>query len=69
MTHEIVAIYDHGVLRPLEPLVLPDGARVHLHIEQDVASNDSPASAQMRSPHLANPEQVHEFTMEVRELS
>ncbi|MEX2310499.1 MAG: antitoxin family protein [Pirellulales bacterium] len=34
MTHNIDAIYDHGVLRPVEPLALPEGARVHLRVEE-----------------------------------
>ena len=35
MIRNIDAIYDHGILRPVEPLVLPEGARVHLRVEQD----------------------------------
>jgi predicted DNA-binding antitoxin AbrB/MazE fold protein len=35
MVHHINAIYDHGVLRPIEPLTLPEGARVRLHIEEE----------------------------------
>lgn len=34
MIHNIDAIYDHGVLRPVEPLALPEGARVHLRVEE-----------------------------------
>ena len=30
MTKEIEAVYEHGVIRPLEPLELPDGARLDL---------------------------------------
>lgn len=33
MVQNIEAIYDHGVLRPIEPLSLPEGARVHLRVE------------------------------------
>ena len=35
MIHNVDAIYDHGVLRPIEPLALPEGARVHLRVEED----------------------------------
>lgn len=28
MTKEIEAVYEHGVIRPLEPLELPEGARL-----------------------------------------
>ena len=35
MIHNIDAIYDHGVLRPIGPLSLPEGARVHLRVEEE----------------------------------
>jgi predicted DNA-binding antitoxin AbrB/MazE fold protein len=40
MTFYIDAIYDNGVLNPVEPLRLPDQARVRLQIDVD----DSPPS-------------------------
>lgn len=33
MNDFIDAIYDHGILRPSEPLALPEGARVRLRVE------------------------------------
>ncbi len=39
MTHDIDAIYSGGVFRPIEPLTLPDGARVHLRVDQDAANS------------------------------
>ena len=30
MTKEIEAIYEHGMIRPLQPLELPEGARLDL---------------------------------------
>ena len=33
--HNIEANYDHGVLRPIVPLALPDGTRVHLRVEEE----------------------------------
>jgi predicted DNA-binding antitoxin AbrB/MazE fold protein len=30
MNKEIEAVYEHGVIRPLEPLELPDGTRLDL---------------------------------------
>ena len=30
MTKEIEAVYEHGMIRPLEPLELPEGARLDL---------------------------------------
>ena len=41
MSHEIRAIFEKGVLRPLEPLDIPDGARVHLHVEEDHLNSQS----------------------------
>jgi hypothetical protein len=38
MIHNIDAIYDQGVLRPLGPLSLPEGARVHLRVEEENGS-------------------------------
>jgi predicted DNA-binding antitoxin AbrB/MazE fold protein len=35
MIHNIDAIYDGGVLRPIGPLTLPEGARVHLRVEEE----------------------------------
>src|SRR3954462_13270138 len=43
MSHEIDAIYDHGVFRPVEPLALPEGIRVHLRIVEE--SMPSPGAA------------------------
>lgn len=42
MVHNIDAIYDHGVFRPIEPLALPEGTRVHLRVED---KNGTPAGA------------------------
>jgi hypothetical protein len=69
MTHDFDAIYDHGVFRPLEPLILPDGVRVHLHLEEAKrASAAPPLGARVYSPRLADPEQAADFEMEVREV-
>ena len=69
MTHDVDAIYDHGVFRPLEPLVLPDGVRVHLRIEQEKRDGAAPSfGTHVYSPRLAHPEQAAEFEMEVREV-
>jgi predicted DNA-binding antitoxin AbrB/MazE fold protein len=69
MIHDVDAIYDQGVFRPLEPLVLPEGARVHLRIEQEQHDGIVPLpGARICSPRLAHPEQAAEFEMEVREV-
>lgn len=41
MTHHVDAIYDHGVLRPMEPLALPEGARVRLRVEEKNGAEES----------------------------
>ena len=41
MIHNVDAIYDNGVFRPIEPLVLAEGARVHLRVEEQAASDQS----------------------------
>lgn len=35
MHHHVEAIYDHGVFRPIEPLALPEGARVRLRVDEE----------------------------------
>jgi predicted DNA-binding antitoxin AbrB/MazE fold protein len=48
MSHEIPAIYDHGVLHPLEPLALADGTRVSLRISdvKEAGPTADPASVE-----------------------
>jgi predicted DNA-binding antitoxin AbrB/MazE fold protein len=43
MSDQIEAIYDHGVLRPLLPLALPDMARVKLIV--DASSSGDPTKS------------------------
>jgi predicted DNA-binding antitoxin AbrB/MazE fold protein len=53
MIHNIDAIYDHGVFRPIEPLALPEGARVRLRIEEENgAENTSPERPEVEAPPL-----------------
>lgn len=69
MTHDVDAIYDQGVFRPLEPLVLPDGVRVHLRIEEEKRDGAALSlTARVYSPRLAHAEQAADFEMEVREV-
>jgi predicted DNA-binding antitoxin AbrB/MazE fold protein len=35
MIQDILAIYDHGVFRHLQPIALPEGTTVHLSIGQE----------------------------------
>ena len=42
MVRQVDAIFTRGALRPLEPLALPEGTRVHLNIEVQLAAGTSP---------------------------
>jgi predicted DNA-binding antitoxin AbrB/MazE fold protein len=46
MVHDVDAIYDQGVFRPMGPLALPEGTRVHLRVEEQ---NGDEASAANKS--------------------
>jgi predicted DNA-binding antitoxin AbrB/MazE fold protein len=57
MSYYINAIYDDGLLKPLEPLALPDQARVRLRVEVDesaesMASDSSAEAAAQRQTML-----------------
>jgi predicted DNA-binding antitoxin AbrB/MazE fold protein len=68
ISHDVDAVYDHGVFRPLKPLLLPEGTRVHLRVEEEAsAGGASVCIGQIRSPRLANPQQAADFMMQVRE--
>lgn len=45
MSYYIDAIYDDGLLKPLEPLALPDQARVRLRVEVDETSGSAVAAS------------------------
>ncbi len=45
MTTTIEAVYENGVLRPLTPLALPEGQRVHVSVASDgMARGENAAS-------------------------
>ena len=44
MNHDVDAIYDNGVFRPLAPVVIPDGARVHLRVNESSDADETPTS-------------------------
>jgi predicted DNA-binding antitoxin AbrB/MazE fold protein len=68
MVRHVDAIFSQGALRPLEPLALPEGARVHLSVEPYTASGAPPtAAANIHTPRLAHAEDAADFEMEVRE--
>ena len=67
MVRHVDAVFSQGAFRPLEPLALPEGTRVHLSVEE--AKNAAPAKpvAKIHTPKLAHPEDAGDFVMEVRE--
>ena len=68
MVRHVDAIFSRGALRPLEPLALPEGTRVHLSVEAYTSADGLPPSAaKVHTPRLARPEDAADFVMEVRE--
>jgi predicted DNA-binding antitoxin AbrB/MazE fold protein len=69
MVRHVDAIFSQGAFRPLEPLALPEGTRVHLSVEEETNAGPVPAVAKIRTPRLAHREDAADFVMEVRETS
>lgn len=67
MVRQIDAIFSQGAFRPLEPLVLPEGTRVHLSVQEEPSGRHVPPAAKIHTPKLAHPEDAADFMMEVRE--
>ena len=67
MVRHVDAIFSQGAFRPLEPLVLPEGTRVHLSVEEETNAAPVPRMTKLRTPKLAHPEDAADFVMEVRE--
>ena len=68
MVHHVDAIFSQGAFRPLEPLALPEGTRVHLSVEERTNAGPIPPAAKIHTPKLAHPEDATDFVMEVREM-
>ena len=45
MSEDIRAIFDNGVFRPLEPLEIPDGTFVSVHVESDTHDNTTTSTS------------------------
>jgi predicted DNA-binding antitoxin AbrB/MazE fold protein len=67
MVRQIDAIFSHGAFRPLEPLALPEGTRVHIRVEEDTDPRTALPIATIRTPKLANSNDAADFVMEVQE--
>jgi len=66
MVRHVDAIFSQGAFRPLSPLALPEGTRVHLSVEETNPVATPPA-AKHHTPKLAHVEDAADFVMEVRE--
>jgi predicted DNA-binding antitoxin AbrB/MazE fold protein len=66
MVRHVDAIFSQGAFRPLQPLAMPEGTRVHLSVEEGTDITSAPASAKIRTPRLANSKDVIDFVLEVR---
>ena len=66
MVRYVDAIYSKGAFRPLEPLSLPEGTRVHLSVEEgtNIRAHDV---GKIHTPRLAHPKDAADFVMETRE--
>jgi predicted DNA-binding antitoxin AbrB/MazE fold protein len=66
MVRHVDAIFSHGTFHPCEPLALPEGTRVRLHVEEQ---GHAPVTqvARIHTPRLAHLEEAADFVMEVRE--
>lgn len=67
MVRHIDAIFSQGTFRPLEPLALPEGTRVHLSVEEETDASPTQPTVKIHTPKLAHPEDAADFVMEVRE--
>ncbi len=55
MNYYVDAIYEQGMLKPLEPLALPDHARVKLRIESDDSAAVSNGGTEVNYPASSAP--------------
>jgi predicted DNA-binding antitoxin AbrB/MazE fold protein len=67
MVRHVDAVFSQGAFRPLEPLALPEGTRVHLSVEEETSAASVRSAAKIHTPKLAHPEDAADFAMEVRE--
>lgn len=66
MTHDIDAVYDQGMFRPLEPLTMPEGTRVHLRVEEHDAQEADAKAGDDEIPTLL--ERMKDFVGTVHNL-
>jgi predicted DNA-binding antitoxin AbrB/MazE fold protein len=67
MVRHVDAVFGQGAFRPLQPLSLPEGTRVHLSVEEETNASPAPPKAKIHTPKLAHPDDAADFVVEVRE--
>jgi len=67
MVRHVDAIFSQGAFRPLEPLGLPEGTRVHLSVEEGANLSPARSTAKIHTPRLAHPKDAADFVVEVQE--
>lgn len=63
--HAIKGIIENGRVRLTENITPPENANVYVIVED----SSRPLSAQVRTPHLANPRQAADFRKQIVEIS
>ena len=67
MVRHVDAIFSRGTFQPLEPVVMPEGTRVRLSVEEQATANAVPRTAKIHTPKLAHPKDAADFVMDVQE--
>jgi predicted DNA-binding antitoxin AbrB/MazE fold protein len=68
MVRLIDAIFTQGAFRPLAPIALAEGTRVHLSVDEVETSIKSGPTPKIHTPRLAHPEDAAKFVMDVQEI-
>ena len=66
MVRHVDAIFSQGAFRPLEPLELPEGTRVHLSVREQASAEPGRPAAKIHAPKLAHPDDAVDFVMKVQ---
>ncbi|MCS6806175.1 MAG: antitoxin family protein [Acidobacteriota bacterium] len=67
MSRTIEAIYENGVLKPLDPVDLPDGIRVHIAVEPSTSDLEEQVRQQLLSEG-ALPQSIEKALATLRQL-
>jgi predicted DNA-binding antitoxin AbrB/MazE fold protein len=67
MVRHFDAIFTQGAFRPVERVVIAEGTRVHLSVEEATDLGPAPRTGHVRTPRLAHSKDAADFVMEIRE--